>query len=93
LVTHQLSGESRGGDDDTFANAMMIGWVGGSCPALAVLLNKDFTLINSLHVYGLTARSDCQTQQDSDNDDKPRKLKGNCPQTGSTDNKLLANFN
>lgn len=28
LATHQLPGESRGGDD-VIANAMMIGWVGG----------------------------------------------------------------
>ena len=39
LATHQLPGESRGGDDDTVANAMMIGWVGGSRPAHAVSLH------------------------------------------------------
>ena len=39
LATHQLAGESRGGDDDAVANAMMIGWVGGSCPAHAVSLH------------------------------------------------------
>ena len=38
-ATHQLPGESRGGDDDTMANAMMIGWVGGSCPAHSVSLH------------------------------------------------------
>lgn len=31
-------GESRGGDDETVANAIMIGWVGG-CPAHAVSLH------------------------------------------------------
>ena len=39
MATHQLPGERRGGDDDTIANAMMIGWVGGSCPAHAVSLH------------------------------------------------------
>ena len=63
MATHQLPGESRGGDDDAVANAMIIGWVVGSCPAHAV----------SLHT--LTAQSDCQTQQDSDNGDEPGKFK------------------
>jgi len=40
---------------------MMIGWVGGSRPA---------------HAVSLTARSDSQTQQDSDNLDEPGKFKG-----------------
>ncbi len=40
MATHQLPGESRcGDDDDAVANAMMIGWVGGSCPAHAVSLH------------------------------------------------------
>ena len=54
LATHQLPAESRGGDEDAVADAMLIGWVGGSYPA----------------------RSDCQTQQDSGNDDEPAKFKG-----------------
>jgi len=60
LATHQLPGESRSGDDDAVANAMMIGWVGRIMPCSCCL----------------TARSDCQTQQDSDNDDEPGKFKG-----------------
>jgi len=40
LATHQLPGESRSGDDDAVTNAMMIDWVGGSCPAHAVLLQN-----------------------------------------------------
>jgi len=54
LATHQLPGESRGGDDDAVANAMMIGWVGVSCPARAVSLhaltakhNKTATMATS----------------------------------------------
>jgi len=44
----------EGGDDDTVANAMMIGWVGRSCPAHAVSLhaltakhNKTATMVTS----------------------------------------------
>ena len=54
MATHQLPGESRGGDDDTIANAMMIVWVGRSCPAHAVSLhaltakhNKTATMATS----------------------------------------------
>jgi len=54
LATQQLHGDSRGGDDDTVANAMMIGWVGGSCLARAVSLhaltakhNKTATMATS----------------------------------------------
>ena len=54
VATHRLPGESRGGDDDTVANAMMIGWVGGSCSAHAVSLhaltakhNKTATMATS----------------------------------------------
>ena len=39
MATHQLPGESNGWGDDAVANAMMIGWVGGSCPAHAVPLH------------------------------------------------------
>ena len=60
MATHQLPGESRSGDDDAVANAMMIGWVGGSCP----------THIISLHT--LTAKHN----NDSDNGDEPGKYKG-----------------
>ena len=42
MATHQLPGENRGGHDDTVANAMMIGWVGG-CPAHAVSLHAPTT--------------------------------------------------
>jgi len=38
LASHQLPGDSRGGDDDAVAKAIMIGWVGGSRPADAVSL-------------------------------------------------------
>ena len=55
MATHQLPGESRGGDDDIVANAMMIGWVGGSFPTNAVSLhtltaklNKTATMATSL---------------------------------------------
>jgi len=54
VATHRLPGESRGGDDDTVANAMMIGWVGGSRPPHAVSLhaltakyNKTATMATS----------------------------------------------
>ena len=54
MASHQLPGESRGGDDDAVANEMMIGWVGGSCPARAVSLhaltakhNKTVTMATS----------------------------------------------
>ena len=54
VATHQVPGESRGGDDDTVVNAMLIGWVGGSCPAHAVSLhaltakhNKTATMVTS----------------------------------------------
>jgi len=46
LATHQLPGESRGRDDDAVANAMMIDWVGGSCPAYAVSLHALTTKLN-----------------------------------------------
>jgi len=39
LATPQLPGESSSGDDDAITNAMMIGWVGGLCPAHAVSLH------------------------------------------------------
>jgi len=39
LATHQLPGDSRDGNEDAVANAMLIGWVGGSCPARAVSLH------------------------------------------------------
>ena len=61
MATHQLPGESARGGGDAAANAMLIGQVGGSCPAHAV----------SLH-----ALIGCQTQQGSDNGDEPGKSKG-----------------
>ena len=36
---HTSAAWREGGDDDTVANAMMIGCVGGSCPAYSVSLH------------------------------------------------------
>ena len=58
MAAHQLPGKSRGGDDDTVANAMMTGWVGGSCPSLALSLhsltanhNKTATIVTAREIH------------------------------------------
>jgi len=52
LATHQLPEESRYGDDEAVANAMMIGWMGGpshaiSLHALTAKQNKIATMATS----------------------------------------------